>query len=258
MLPLHELQSRVMAAILDHSREPAAELIVARGIAPAARLDIYANTARVNFIETLALSFPVVMRLVGADYFRQCGRDYHARHPSRHGDLQHVGAHFAEYLAERHQATEYSYLADVAALEWAYQESLVAADAPPLDLERLATVDPGGHAALRFLTHPAVRWVESAFPIFDIWSSNQESVVEPPLVDLGAGGQRVLIHRSGDATLLRALSRPELVFLRALDAGFAAAVDAAAAADDEFDAADTLRQLVALQVITDFQQGHST
>ena len=54
------------------------------------------------------------------------------------GDLHHVGAPFAAFLREQFADTGYLYLADVAALEWAYQECLVAEEFNPLDPVTLA------------------------------------------------------------------------------------------------------------------------
>jgi hypothetical protein len=110
MPSLRELQSGVMHALLDGEMDDAAPLIVARGIAPEHALSVYANNARTNFVESLILSFPAIRRLVGEDYFRQCARGFHARHPSRSGDLQPAGERFAQYLAELHGEDEFRYL----------------------------------------------------------------------------------------------------------------------------------------------------
>src|SRR6202030_4203838 len=102
MPSLRELQSGVMRALLDGETERAAPLIAARGIAPAHALSVYANTARTNFIESLISSYPAIRRWVGDYYFGQCARGFHARHPSRSGDLQPAGTGFAQHLAELH------------------------------------------------------------------------------------------------------------------------------------------------------------
>jgi hypothetical protein len=134
MPSLRELQSGVMRALLDGEPDGALPLIAARGIAPKHRLDVYASNARANFIESLISSYPAVRRLVGEDYFRQCARGFHTRHPSLSGDLQSAGAGFAKHLSELHGDDEFRYLSEVARLEWLVEESLLAADHGPLDL----------------------------------------------------------------------------------------------------------------------------
>ena len=74
------------------------------GVSPPAALSIYVNNARVGFTQTLKRAYPAIERLVGEDYFLQCAREFQRLHPSRSGDLQHVGEGFCDYLLERHGA----------------------------------------------------------------------------------------------------------------------------------------------------------
>src|SRR6267142_5417176 len=107
MPSLRELQVDVMHALLDGESERAVPLIAAQGIAPAHALGVYARTALTNFTDSIESSFPAIRRLVGDDYFRWVARGFHARHPSRSGDLQPAGRHFAQYLSELHRDDEY-------------------------------------------------------------------------------------------------------------------------------------------------------
>ena len=154
MPSLRSLQSEVMSALLSGELKEAAALVAAgdgaNAISPASRLGVYGNHVRANFHDSLVSSFPAVRRLVGEEYFRQAAREYQREYPSRSGDLLHVGAAFAAYLARRHGADQYRYLADVARLEWLCEESLLAAEHPALDLERLRGVAPARLRRLAF------------------------------------------------------------------------------------------------------------
>jgi hypothetical protein len=276
MLSLRELQRRVMHAILDGDAQGAAAFVAShslashslasqgiapQGIAAAQRLNIYAVTAQTNFIESLISSYPAVRRLVGADYFAQCARGFHRRHPSVSGDLQPAGMGFAHYLTELHGADDYRYLGEVARLEWLIQEALLAAGHPPFDLAKLGRVAPEAYDELRFQLHPSVRLFDSPYPCVHIWQANVQSDGEPDMIDLSEGGDRVLLMRSheGELTFHR-LSRGEERFVRALSAGerFDAAVAAGgteSAADCQvgFDAAAALQRFVLCGVIVDFR-----
>src|SRR5258708_35885203 len=116
MPSLRELQSGVLRALLGGEPDGAVPWIAARGIAPKLRLDVYANTARSNFVESLISSYPAIRRLVGEDYFRQCALTFHTRHPSLSGGLQRAGTRFAQYLAELHGVDEFRALRAVAGL----------------------------------------------------------------------------------------------------------------------------------------------
>lgn len=259
MPSLRELQRGVMQAVLEGQPVFAAHFIEAQGIAAAYTLGVYANNAKINFIESLSSSYPAINRLVGEDYFRQCARAFHGRHPSLSGDLQPAGTYFAQYLSELHGNDEHRYLGEVARLEWLVQESLLAADHRPLDLAKLGAVAPSHYDDLRFSLHPSVRLFASEFPCVAIWEVNVSSDAEPTVIDLGAGPDRVLLVRSGGQLRFHQLTPGELGFLQSMQAGvqFAAAVETGAKyggldAATEFDAAAALQRFVLAGVIVDF------
>jgi hypothetical protein len=265
MPSLRELQSDVMHALLDGETGSAVALIAARGIAPKHRLDVYANNARTNFIESLISSYPAIRRLVGEDYFRQCARGFHTRHPSLSGDLQPAGTRFAQYLSELHGDGEFRYLSEVARLEWLIQETLLAADHGPLDLAKLQQVAADDYDDLRFCLHPSVRLFASKYPCVGVWEANVGSDAEPELMDLGAGPDRVLLVRNRGQLNCHRLSCGEQGFLQSIQAGerFAAAVECGAARNEAdvagdgetsiFDAAAALQRFVLVGSIVDFQ-----
>jgi hypothetical protein len=261
MPSLRELQSKVMHALLDGETDGAAPLIAARGIAPEHALRVYAGNVRTNFIESLRSSYPAIRRLVGEDYFRQCARGFHARHPSRSGDLQPAGACFAQYVAQLHGDDEFRYLGEVARLEWLIEEALLAADHAPLDLAKLGTVAAVDYDELRFHLHPSARLFTSEFPCADIWGANVASDAEPELIDLDTGPDRVLLVRNNGQLKFHRLNYGEMGFLQSVCAGepFATAVKNGAGRDEPhaarggFDAAAALQRFVLAGVIVDFQ-----
>jgi Putative DNA-binding domain len=261
MPSLRELQSAVMHALLDGEPGRAAPFIAAGAIAPEYALDVYANNARSHFVESLISSFPAIRRLVGEDYFRQCARGFHARHPSLSGDLHPAGMRFPQYLSQLHRDDEFRYLGEVARLEWLIQETLLAGDHGPLDLAKLGAVAAGDYDDLRFTLHPSARLFASEFPCLDIWEANVGSDAEPELIDLGAGPDQVLLVRNSGQLKCHRLSHGEQAFLQSVLAGerFAAAVESGArsgeldAAGDGFDAAAALQRFVLGAVIVDLR-----
>lgn len=254
MPALRELQSDVMRAILGADDRRASQLVVARGLAAARRLGIYANTTRVNFQESLRVSFPAILRLVGNDYFYQCAREFHRRYPSNGGDLQYAGAHFADYLQALHADDEYRYLGDVARLEWLRQEALLGADHPPFDFGKLAAVAPSDYAELRFRLHPATRLLVSDYPCAAIWQANVGGDGEPQPIDFTQGPDRLLLTRKALQVAVHRLSRAEHGFLSAVRRGerFGQALEHGLKCDGDFDAAAALRRLVQAGAIVDF------
>jgi hypothetical protein len=262
MLPLRELQLRLLEALFAADGGPVpglAEQIRGGEFSAAERIAVYRNNLRTSFRKVLAMEFPVLEQLTGADYFTQLAREFHAAHPSRSGDLQRIGAPLAEFLRAKFGAGDYAYFADVAALEWAWQDSMVAADADStLDLTALARQPAEDLPRLRFALQPALRLVHSAWPVFTIWDEHRRAAqhgVEPEAIDLGAGAEQVWVRRTEDGRAeARRCGPGELCWLDALAAGatLGSALDAALAAEPAFDVAATLRRAAALGLITDF------
>lgn len=157
----------------------------------AERFDAYRNNAWQFFATALEQTYPVVQRRVGAEFFRQLAREYRAMHPSRRGDLHWVGADFPAWLATRMADSGYEWLADLARLEWAVSDAVVAAAAPCADLSSLRDTPAEDLAGLHIELHPSVRFVTSAFPVWSIWQANQQDAAQP--IDLALGGEDCIV-----------------------------------------------------------------
>ena len=267
MPSLRELQTGLMDAVLGAASPAAVALLRAPEAEAHARLDLYRNNARGNFRDALASTFPVIERLVGADYFLKVARDLQHAHPSRSGDLLHAGAPFPGFLATLHAHDEFAYLADVARLEWAIQEVLLAPEHAPLDLQKMAGVAPSAYDTLRFELHPKLRLFESNYPALRIWEANvadaepgvgaapEAGGSEPGRIDLRSGGERLLVTHHRLRLRFHRVNDGEYRFADECRKGtpFAAAVAAATVSDAAFDAAAVLRRLVALEAIVDFR-----
>lgn len=266
MPPLRELQRDLLAALLPGAAASTASATPAASAASlladpreraAARLGVYRNTVRGTFEGALRSSFPVIARLVGADYFREAARELQRHHPSRSGDLRHAGQPFPAYLARVHAGDGFDYLADVARLEWLIEQSLLAADHAPLDLEALSRVAPSAYDDLRFELHPSLQLFESRYPALRIWEANAgdaragDAPAEPPLIDLDSGGVRLAINRRRWQLEFHHVDRGEHAFLRALNQG--AAFSTAVCTEAAFDPSAALQRFVAAEAIVGFR-----
>ena len=146
------------------------------------------------------------------------------------------------------------YLADVAALEWANHAVYHAADAAPLDAERLARVPEAEHERLRFSLHPATRLVASRYPILAIWQANQGD--DPPAaeIDLDIGADYLLVVRRDFDLVIERLAPGEFALLSELATGapLAQACEAAMAADAEIDLGAAMGRFVADGTLAEF------
>jgi hypothetical protein len=171
-----------MASLLELQREFAAALRDPRtpcAVSPAANLAIYRNNAEFAFRHALEIAFPVLRRRVGDDYFRQLAAIYRQAFPSRSGDLHWAGRSFAEFLTNQLRDGDYAWLADLARLEWACEESAVETELEAVGPGFLATFAPEDLELLRFDLQPSLRLVSSPFPVFSVWFANQRENAPP-------------------------------------------------------------------------------
>ena len=196
------------------------------GGVPSRRFAVYRNNVYAGLIDLLAGRFPVVARLVGEEFFRAMARLYVEREPPASALLLRYGASFPNFIAGFAPAASVPYLADVAALEWAWHSAYHAADAAPLSLQELAgAVD--GAAETVLILHPSLRIVRSNYPIVSIYELNAQSGVVPPTQVVGA--EDAMVARPRLEVEMRRLPEGGASFILALKAGSPIAEAAAGA-----------------------------
>jgi hypothetical protein len=252
MRSLPELQSAFAQALAGAAPAEAA-LALSRG--PAARaavaLDLYRGNVRENCAQALASAFPIVRKIVGADFFAAMARAAARAQPSESGDLHRYGARFAEFLQEFPPVADLPYLPDVARMEWLAHLAYFAADARRLDTAAIAALPQERVAALRPRLAPACALLASPWPLGRLWTVHQDHFDGAFEVDLDAGPDRVLVCRPRWRAEVCSLAQGEFVFLDAAQRGamLGDALAAAAAADAAFDPADALARWTRARVI---------
>ncbi len=241
MTDLRRLQKQFRLAVLGHDDRGLADVVQAPG--PVGdRLAIYRNTVQGSLTEALAVTFPVIHRIVGNEFFAGFARRFIAAHPPQRPQLSTYGAAFPDFIESADVGKQLPYLADVARFEWARNESYFAADAPLLDTQRLA-IDAESLEAMTLRLHPATRCVVSRFPIFRIWEVNQPEIADVPAVDMNMP-QAVLISRPKHHVVVRAIALADAAFITAIQEGetFGGAADTAFLNDPTFNLQDALTQ----------------
>lgn len=238
-------QTAFAAALLDPALPMPAGLTTARGVPDGARFAVYRNNVAVGLIRALEARFPVVEKLVGADFFKAMARVYiQAERPSSPLIFAY-GDGFAEFIAGFAPAAGVLYLADVARLEAAWTRAYHAADIVPLDIAALASVAPDGLARLRLRPHPAVALVRSTFPVGSIWQAHQGDAVTAPAT---RAAETVLVARPDLAVTVTVLPARDAAFAAALlgSTPIGAAAQTALGADASFDFGSAIVGLFAL------------
>ena len=225
------------------------------------RLAAYRRNVIGNWRSALASSYPVLAQLLGPRHFRELADRYIAAYPSNSGDLNAYGAEMAALLDASPSSKDWPYLSDMARLEWALLGAYGAADAPAFDFAALAAVPLDAQANLRLQVWAGAVLVVSPWPLADLWQVHQRAADERdaalPGIDLSSSGEahNALVVRSEGRVFAVALNAGEAVFLRALQAKqrLAAAIALALAADACFNPGAVLQRLMALHVLSGFQ-----
>jgi len=240
MTALSDTQHRVLAALFRPGDAGAAlPLLKFSGrLSAAQRLQIYRNNLFESLTQALAAVYPVVAQLVGEAYFRQVARRFIADHPLTSGNLHAFGLELPGVLTALPSAADLPYLADVAALEWAWHEVYHEAGCVPLQPAQLGEVPPAQQMDLGLQLAPAARLIASPYPILDIWQAHQrQGGGDEFAISLDEGGVRLLVLRRALEIEFVLLGEAEDRWLRALAAGstLAEATLAALEHDPAFD-----------------------
>jgi hypothetical protein len=184
------------------------------------RLAVHISTRLATLTHALALTFPAVRSLVGAEFFEGAAQIFTGQTPPERACLNDYGAEFPLFLQNFVPAAHLSYLPDVARVEWAVSRALHASDAVALQLDRLTALDAGALAAVRFVPHPSIQILSVQAPADLIWRAvltRDEAAMAA--MDLNAGPAWLLVERSGAEVAVRRLAPWAGPFTQRLCAG---------------------------------------
>jgi hypothetical protein len=253
-MSLRDLQTAFMSSVFTRDDSLIAPYLESATMSGSSRMAIYRNNVYAALSKALEAIYPVILRLVGDEFFIFAARRYIDGHPSRSGDLNLFGADFSEFLGTFEHAASLPYLPDVARLEWCCHQAYSAADDTALDLHKLAAIPPETYGRLRFRLNHASRLLRSAWPIDAIWQVNQADYEGDQAVDLSSGGACLLIQRREQRMALITLSEAEWRFLNALNdrQTLEAAYECAMRADPAADLGALLHTYVGQATLVEF------
>ncbi|XGA68492.1 DUF692 family protein [Duganella sp. BuS-21] len=214
------------------------------------RYALYRGNLTETWTKTLAAAYPVVLALLGEEFFGGLARAYGRVHLSDDGDLNRFGAHFATFLRDFPHAADYPYLPDMATLEWQLHRAHYAPQAQVLSAAQLAAIAPDQIEAAVFTLHPAVQLLASPWAVIPLWLAHQpDSGVDFP-EDMTTPSHGVVVRPAWRAGV-QPLSPASYAALQVLQEGgnFGAALDAAFEHDDNFDVAASLQHWLAHAVL---------
>ncbi|QTD54909.1 HvfC/BufC family peptide modification chaperone [Parasphingorhabdus cellanae] len=119
-------------------------------------LKAHANTVSHARLVALENAYPKLHEHMGHEPFHAISRDYIEQDHILTCDMNSIAADFADFLSKRgFSETE----VDLARIEWAWIKSYHSAEAEPLALQDIATLDEAGLLGLEIEVHPAMRLI---------------------------------------------------------------------------------------------------
>lgn len=181
------------------------------------RLTIYQASITSALIATLKDTYSVCLKLVGDDFFMAMAKYFIFQTPSNSPDINQYGETFASFIDNFPPTKSLPYLADVAALEWAWHLALHGKDYHPWDNSKLTTLNDSQYGQVIFELPPNASLISSKYPVLDIWRMNQESDPNKQIpIDLKAGEAKLLVWRQAMDVHIDVLQAQEWSILKAI------------------------------------------
>lgn len=241
---LHNLQAELAEAILADDQYTDC-------VQPPQNLVIHQNTMISSLIQTLVDTYPLIVSLMGDEFFKVMAKEYIKRYPSRSGNLYEYGAYFEDFMKEYAPVTDFVYLSEVAHFEWVCRTLSTASDHAGFNPSLLQTLPEEDYQQLHFNLHPASYLMQCQYPllsIIDLCLGKRDEVV-----NLKEGGLYLCIFRQELTTKLLPLTEAEFLFLTSLQDGQTLhdALESAFAVDDEFDLETKLSDWINKKILVD-------
>jgi hypothetical protein len=240
MHDLQTLQTLMTRAIFTRDNTDIAGELLAGKADAGRRFAIYRNNTLLSLTRHLKTIFPVTARLGDERFFDYAANAYILRHPPGEARLAVYGKTFPRFLARFPACRHAPILAEVARLEWAIHDALIA--------EERDAISPGGLIGSESVTlQPSLRFVVSRWPVLDLWAGHPNAETALP-----RQATRIAIIRHGDDIGFFTLKPARFAFWRALHRGrsFEVAASHALARDPHFDLANEVMTLFRQRLVT--------
>jgi hypothetical protein len=176
---LRRLQEDFHGYLLHPDGRMRDDIVGTRTVSADARLRVYAEAYRLRLLEALRVDYPVLHTLYGDEDFERLGLAYIERHPSRHFSIRYFGRHLSRALGEDARFRDSSFLAELAAFEWALGEAFDAADSPVATLGEISAIAPEAWPDMCLRLHLSLRRLDLRWNVPPVWKAVSEG--ESPL-----------------------------------------------------------------------------
>jgi hypothetical protein len=185
---------------------------------PVEQLEIYREQFWLRHTASLVEDFPGVGGILGQSDWERLVESYLQAFTPSSWTLRELGRHFPGHVARSAQLPQGrlphgQLCSDMARLEWTFIELFDAADCPPLDLAKLATLPPDVLETGHIVLSPALRLLEVNYPVADLRMQllgSRRNGHEGPGVEIpDPVAQQLVLYRANDRRLYHRPVNPE-------------------------------------------------
>jgi hypothetical protein len=150
------------------SREAADRLTGNERVRPVEQLEIYRQQFWLRHTASLVEDFPGVGGILGQAEWERLVEAYLQAGSPESWTLRELGRGFPAHVAASHGLPEHALCTDMARLEWQFIELFDAADCPPLDLAKIASLPAGALETGQILLNPALSLLRVDYAVADL------------------------------------------------------------------------------------------
>lgn len=184
---------------------------------PSNRFNVYHNNWLYGHIKALAKSYPVCKRLTGESFFEGMAAYYIQSYPSTHYSFNYYGKDFPEFIKNFSPASSLIYLSDVATLEWTIHQTMIdISNSTANEIDKHLILNENFDLKLTLLENG--RLIQSEYPIYKIWKTNQDDYQGESIVDLNEGSEYLFVFRDGFNLKIEKLEKDEWSFMQHIQA----------------------------------------
>ena len=137
-------------------------------LSPVEQVNIYREQFWLRHTTALVEDFPGLGGVIGQSDWERLVEDYFDRYPPISWTLRNLGDRLPEHVEASTWLPHHELCVDMARLEWLYVEVFDAAEAPPLDPSKLATIPEEAWASATIVVHPALRLLRTRYAVAEL------------------------------------------------------------------------------------------
>jgi hypothetical protein len=211
------INSRAAAAIVPP--RAVRERRIVRGnarMAPTDQLQVYNGAYLARLIEVLQGDFGALQHALGEDAFRALLAKFLLAHPSRHPNLNQLGAPLPAFVARQRSLPQRAFLAELATIERAVAEAFDAPEFEAVTQDEMAAVPPEQWGKARLQLNPSVQLFAFRHPVDQYYQAWKE---EKPIAVPARSTNWLCVYRKDDRVWRQRLAQSAHAVLAALAAG---------------------------------------